>query len=137
MKKLQLLAVLVVGLAAAGTISAQSAAVRAKIPFSFVVNGTTLPAGEYTLRQQDSQPTMIIREADNSVGGLTLIAPITADSDRPAAPRLLFHRYGNEYFLSQVWTSGDRGEKIPLTRRELSLIARANVPGESVTVAVR
>jgi len=134
---LRRLVVFVIGLAAAGTISAQSQTLRANIPFSFVVNGATLPAGDYTLRQQDSQRTMNIRETDNSVGGFTLVAPMTTESARPGTARLVFHRYGNEYFLSQVWTGDDQGEKIPLTRRELGLIASANDPSESVTVALR
>jgi hypothetical protein len=137
MMNLRVFAVFVIGLAATGAVSAQNLTVRANIPFSFVVNGATLPAGEYTLRQQDSQRTMIIHEKDNGVGDMTTIAPLTAQPDRSEAARLVFHRYGNEYFLSQVWTRGDQGDKIPLTRRELGLIASANAPSESVTVALR
>jgi hypothetical protein len=135
--RLRTVVVFVIGLVGAVTVSAQSATVRANIPFSFVVNGSSLPAGEYTLRQQDSQRAMIIRETDNGVGDLTLAAPITAEPSQPGTARLVFHRYGNEYFLSQVWIRGGQGEKVPLTRRELDLIASADVPSESVTVALR
>jgi len=133
---LRTLAAFVIGLAAAGAVSAQSVTVRAKIPFSFVVNGTTLPAGEYTLRQENSPGTMIIRGTDHGVGAMTVVAPPSAPA-RVENPGLVFHAYGNQYFLFQIWTSGDQGSQIPRTHREREVSAHRNTPRQVVVAAVR
>ena len=40
----------------------------------------------------------------------------TADSKKT---KLVFHRYGDQYFLAQIWTEGNnRGSELPKTERE-------------------
>jgi hypothetical protein len=135
--KLRTLAVFAILLAGAGIISAQDQALRAHIPFSFVVNGATLPAGEYTVRQPYSPHAMTIRDTGNGVQEFTLVVPTTGQLTQPGTPRLVFHRYGDQYFLSQVWSSSGQGNDIPLTRRERDLMASRITPDEPVTVALR
>lgn len=43
-------------------------------------------------------------------------------SSKPVGARLVFNRYGEEYFLSQVWTDGGQlGRELPKSKRERSL----------------
>src|SRR5580704_6612036 len=107
---LRTFAAFVIGLAAAGTVSAQSVTLKAKIPFSFVVDGKSLPAGEYSVRQATSA-AMIIQGVDQSASTVTLVSPASAPGSRQEAPRLVFNRYGDQYFLSQIWASGARGSE--------------------------
>jgi hypothetical protein len=51
---LRTVAALAFTLAAAGSLSAEALVFQSNIPFSFVVNGRTLPAGEYSVRQPNS-----------------------------------------------------------------------------------
>jgi hypothetical protein len=134
---LRTLAALAVGLAAAGALSAQSVTLRAKIPFGFVVNGKSLPAGEYTVRQANFPGTMIISGVDHSVGAVTLVSPTSAPSARHETARLVFDGYGGRYFLSQIWTDGTRGSQIPVARSERELVAHGNNPKRAVVATFR
>jgi hypothetical protein len=40
--------------------------------------------------------------------------------------RLIFHRYGNQYFLSQIWTSGQKLGRELLVGRAEQEVARQN-----------
>jgi hypothetical protein len=100
--------------------SAQTVNVKAKVPFSFIVNRATLPAGEYWLNSLDDQGTALaIRNTDSKTTNLVLSNACV--STRGAnKTKLVFHRYGNRYFLSQIWMAGnDRGREIlPGTREK-------------------
>jgi hypothetical protein len=134
---LRTLAVFVIGLAAAGTIPAQSLRVQANIPFSFVVNGKTLPAGEYNVRRATSPDMLSIRAVGGGEGAFSTYAPTTEPSPHQGTARLVFHRYGNQYFLSEVWGSNGQGDQIPPTPRERELIAHGHNPNQPVVVALR
>jgi len=131
------LAAFVMSLTAAGTLAAQSLTVKANIPFNFVVSGATLPAGEYSVGQADSRGPMIVRGGNHDVSAFTLAAPAAAQPDRPGTARLVFHRYGDQYFLYQVWTPDGQGEQIQPTRLERELTAHGNRPIQAVVAALR
>ncbi len=88
------------------SVQAQSGgSLEVNIRFDFQVGNKVLPAGEYTVRRL-SQRSVLIEGAD----GERMIAqtPRTIDSrGRAARERLVFHRYGNQYFLAQVWVARD------------------------------
>jgi hypothetical protein len=75
----------------------------AKIPFDFVVGKRTFPAGEYVV--QPSGLAMQIRHNQ----GKELTWVLTYALTRPMESRdgsFQFHRYGETYFLDQVWRPG-------------------------------
>lgn len=79
----------------------------ANIPFQFSVNGKTLPAGEYLVRQinQESASVVLqIRSCDGHAGAMIQMDSVTGKVQESA--KLLFHRYGNQYFFAQAWTPG-------------------------------
>src|ERR1700693_2371038 len=99
MKK-QLFALLGLGLLfATASAYAQTAALKANIPFNFVVTGKSLPAGEYTIQSLSvNERVLTIRGADKSAN-MIMVSP--CESAKPSAKtRLVFHRYGERYFLS-------------------------------------
>ena len=94
--------------------SAQTVNVKANVPFSFTVNRATLPAGEYSLKSMDEQGTALaIRDLNSKMANLVISNPCR--SSKPASQtKLVFHRYGNHYFLSQIWIAGDdAGRELP------------------------
>jgi hypothetical protein len=133
---LRTLAAFVIGVAAAGAVSAQGVMLRGNIPFSFVVNGTALPAGEYTVLPAKAG-AILIKGFDCRAGAVSLVQPTSAPSGRKAAARLVFNRYGDQYFLSQVWTSGNQGSQLPVTRSERKLLAHSHSPSRAVVAALR
>ena len=72
------------------------------VPFDFIVGNTTLPAGTYTVdRALSSNPNgLVLRGRDGNSTILT--SGITGTSD--GSPRLVFNRYGSQYFLHEIRT---------------------------------
>ena len=90
------------------------------IPFAFHVGEKTLPAGQYRIEpnRRDSDKVWVIRRTDNSAGTVVM-ANQTWSNKVPESAQLIFHRYGDQYFLSQVWTAGaNAGIELPITRQE-------------------
>jgi hypothetical protein len=85
----------------AGSAMAQDHQVKASVPFNFTVNGDRLPAGTYTIGSDISSPHVItITERAKNVHLMAVALP---DSDGPRITnKLVFHKYGNQYFLSEV-----------------------------------
>lgn len=72
-----------------------------KIPFSFVVNGSTLPAGTYSVRQ-----TFFHQQKSVFLNGESASASVFATTfdDSVRGDKLVFHRYGKRFFLTDVAT---------------------------------
>jgi len=115
---------------------------RAQVPFDFVVGDKTLRAGEYHVRALSDAGSPIVIRSEN--GDRAIQLSYNAQSkDKQLRAKLVFHRYGNTYFLSQVWMSGEvTGREIPKTRqertmeRELKAIAANDRAYEVVEVVV-
>jgi hypothetical protein len=85
--------------AMAGTSFAQSNGVRANVPFDFTVGDQLLPAGTYTIKET-SEHMIVIRNHDKPIAALSLV---NGDSNKsPNGGKLKFHRYGSQYFLSEI-----------------------------------
>jgi hypothetical protein len=85
--------------AMAGTSFAQSNGVRANVPFDFTVGDKLLPAGTYTIKEQ-SDHVILIQNHDKPIAAISLV---NGDANRsPNGGKLKFHRYGSQYFLSEI-----------------------------------
>lgn len=127
--KLGLLAVMTI-VAAGVSAKAQSLDYRltANIPFDFSVADKKLPAGKYWIsRAQQSQGDTIvqIRSAEGNANVLRLTIPVNSVEPMRNAS-VVFHRYGEEYFLSQVWSKGGSvGRALPKSHAERELERKA------------
>ena len=93
------------------------------IPFDFVVEKKTLPAGVYTIKNisRNSDATLLIRSADGREAALVVTNPVEVSAAQKES-KLVFRQYGDQYFLSQVWTSGGNvGRQLPKSSTEQSL----------------
>jgi hypothetical protein len=134
--KNQLFALIGLGLLlATASAYAQTGVVKANVPFNFIVDKSELPAGQYTLQGVGlTDSAMAISNADGTAGKLTL--PTTCESREPQSKtKLVFHRYGSQYFLSQIWTEGEaRGKELRRSSRERE-VAMDYTPHNVVVVA--
>ena len=99
---------LIVGLAfVSAVVSAkgQSTQAVAKVPFEFIVGDKTLPSGQYTVRavSDTNKAALMIRGKSSAIRLTNEIQP----NPNKTEARLVFHRYGERYFLSEVWMGGD------------------------------
>lgn len=119
MKHARYAIVLVVMIAAAlvGTGFGQSGApLKANIPFDFQVGNTMLPAGEYRLDQMNS--ILLLASADNGAHAAIAVRRCETLKGQEKS-KLVFHRYGSDYFLSTIWVAGDNaGREVPTSNRE-------------------
>ena len=106
MKNLTAIALFVAaGIVTAGSALAQDHKVTATVPFNFTVNGRTLPAGNYTIGNDANSPR-ILTIADRK-DGVAVMAIAIPDSGYAADNKLVFHRYGSQYFLSEIRTANE------------------------------
>ncbi|HLW85252.1 MAG TPA: hypothetical protein VKR60_08575 [Candidatus Sulfotelmatobacter sp.] len=78
--------------------------VTADIPFAFVVARQTLPAGHYVI-SPTSTDSLGIHDGNNR--GTFVPTQSTERSIHDNTCKLVFRRYGDTYFLSEVWASGN------------------------------
>ncbi len=80
--------------------------IRADIPFDFMVSDTSFPAGSYSVSTL-APGVLLIRSRD----GHESVVVMTRDVQESLTPQdetnLVFNRYGDQYFLAQMWTVGD------------------------------
>lgn len=96
--------------------SAQTIA-KATVPFPFTVGQTEMPAGNYIISSvSDSAIAIMGREKGTNVVGLVRSEqPKTNDG----ATKLVFHKYGDKYFLSQVARGfGGNVIQLPTSKQE-------------------
>jgi hypothetical protein len=121
MKKLMLVAGLiqfVVALALAAPAVAQQSHYTIQVPFPFHIDARVLPAGEYSVGIA-ARGAVQIHGMDHNANA-TFGAPRANQSLRtPHNAELVFHRYGQQYFLSQVWFGGgDQGYGLDVSHTE-------------------
>ena len=115
---------------AAATTSAQSAnRVVADVPFEFSVGYMKMPKGEYRIQIVSSaNDAVLIQTADGQTSALRLSEATDRMKNKTQA-RLVFHRYGERYFLAEVWSGTDTGRRLfksleeSAIERELASIA--------------
>jgi hypothetical protein len=105
-------------LAAASLFAEAAHKVEANVPFAFHVGEKVFPAGRYTVDVFPSN-LLLVRMADSSQS--TAILTSSAGSvTKSTKATLVFNRYGDQYFLFQVWTTDDYvGRELYKTKREL------------------
>ena len=75
--------------------------IRAEIPFDFMVGSKRLPKGEYLIESLNESGTLTIRNAKKGKA-VTFNTIRHKPTDSPKS-KLIFNRYGDQYFLARVW----------------------------------
>ena len=126
-------------LATAAASNAQSSnRIVADIPFEFTVGDRSLPSGQYAVRAANSQGNALIVESKNAKSSaMRLTDPIRPNKTNEQA-RLVFHRYGERYFLAEVWSGSDStGRQLMKSRQERAIERElASIQGSYETVEV-
>jgi len=74
--------------------------VQVTIPFDFSVSGKTLAAGEYLIAPS-GEKGIAFKGVKGNGAAVVLTHPIS--NSKADGPKLVFHRYGDKYFLAQAW----------------------------------
>jgi hypothetical protein len=120
----------------AGVCRAQSRTLEVNVPFAFEVGNKTLPAGSYRVETVLTGNGCLQMLRSNGGGArLTILTMAAATNSAAPAPSLVFHRYANRYFLSQIRTGGGRARELYRTLQEKEL-ARSE-PGVDVAILIQ
>jgi hypothetical protein len=103
------------------------------VPFTFAVGDHSLPAGEYLVLTVTPERSIRIVSTDGKHSAIVNDLPNYATKPSPSS-RLVFHKYGNEYFLTQVWTGGQNVARNPLSSKRAMEIASSGGAPETFTV---
>jgi|SRR5882724_1665356 len=107
----------------------------ANIPFSFVVGGRTLPAGEYTIKPNRRNPEVWLVQSRDGHASAIFTTMAVASIEGQEKSKLVFHKYGDRYFLSQIWSLGDNsGRELLMPRLEREL-AKSTIERETIVLA--
>jgi hypothetical protein len=101
--------------------------IRVNVPFEFHVSAVVLPAGQYEVNvgAHNMQSLVSFDCSASQAQATTTTFPIGGGADALTEGRLVFNKYGETYFLSQVWSPGySQGRAINKSKTE-NEIARA------------
>lgn len=115
-----------------GIMQAQTERALYQIPFSFNAEGVELSSGRYILSPTGAQTGML--RGENGKGVLFILSGMLTSKDRPA--HLTFNKYGDKYFLRQVW-DGKTGSPVPISVEEREILRNqqeAKIGPEKVSV---
>jgi hypothetical protein len=88
----------------------------ARVPFEFAIGNKNLPRDTYRLSRMNEHPEMVLLRGERTG------AFVRANEERVrrdgAPPSLLFHRYGDQYFLREIRWDGTARLDLPETKAE-------------------
>jgi hypothetical protein len=111
---------------------------RADIPFEFRVGTNILQAGRYDVRLSFNHMQGLLNLACHACEGNVSVGTnnVTAENHAGSAGKLVFEKYGDQYFLSSVWSpGGGEASALPKSKTERE-IARNGSPGQTIEVVL-
>jgi hypothetical protein len=105
--------------------------IKAQVPFNFVANGKTMLSGECTIQIMVNGRTALSISSGNQHLFAFAIADESSNPSNKAA--LVFHRYGDRYFLAGIKRPGEIGYELPASKLESEQRA-GNIPKEVFTL---
>ncbi len=111
---------------------AQTTAAVGDIPFEFVAGNMIMPAGNYAISFPNERFTVALTGADRHTHVVNS-NPKEIPSGMEQS-QLVFHKYGDRYFLSEIRTPMG-GREFPISRMEREAISTVSAaPARQVTV---
>jgi hypothetical protein len=111
----------------------QTMMLRSEVPFAFVCGNRTIQAGKYSV--EISERLVHFIDAKGHPVQVIFSNP-QQDSGSEEKPKLVFHKYGDTYFLWQIWT-GDHKADFRMSRTEYNLRASLKTDQGIVILAMR
>jgi hypothetical protein len=117
-------------------VSAQAQMLKATIPFDFSVGQATLPAGDYVVSKPGNSQNVLVIRAENGGGNAFAMTGSVTSASTNDNGKLVFNRYGSQYFLSQVWAAGsDSGHQLRPSKAEREIAKNASKPKVEILTA--
>jgi hypothetical protein len=129
-----LMAVLMMLSGLAGAQLMSNSRIVTQVPFEFVVSNKIVPAGECVVQKATMERTILTMRDNSSRVNIFLAASLNEGSKAADSYALVFKRYGDRYFLSDIKLQGSKiAYHLPESRAEAELRAQ-NVPATEETL---
>jgi hypothetical protein len=127
----------VVLLGSAAAVNAQVTDSITDVPFAFTVGKTTLPRDTYRISRLPGHMEVFQISSEHR-SAIVISQPASSDR-RDDNPRLVFHRYGDSYFLREVRLPGNVAMSLPETAVERDAAERvaSHASPDVVVIAAR
>lgn len=114
----------------------QDGIMKATIPFDFRAGSQRMPAGKYEIDRLSDSVILLRGPAEHKTNFLQVHSAQSSKSQDQGI--LVFNRYGDSYFLRQVWTAGSTiGQECSKSRTEKEAsLAQSNHTPTRVELAV-
>jgi hypothetical protein len=124
-------------LAGTSPASAQYNTLEVRVPFEFMVGEADLPRDTYHVSRVDGHTDVLLVRGGRRA--IFLLGRTVEPRPGVTMPHLVFHRYGDQYFLRQIRFLGTLGVSLPESRAERDAAERqaADFEVESVAIAAR
>ena len=113
-----LVVVATLALVSASATNAQTRSkLHANVPFDFTVGNKDLAAGEYDINGLfNSGDTIVVSNGDKAA---IRLSSALISSEPQKNNKLVFHKYGERYFLAEVWRAGEStGRRLVTSKAE-------------------
>ena len=109
-------------------------AIATQVPFQFVVGDRVVPAGKCILQAANAADDTILIRNDDKMVRLFSATSLGEARQSAASNELVFHKYGDRFFLAAVRLQGSRVEyQVPQSREEIGL-RQQNQPSAEETI---
>jgi len=118
---------------------AQTKELVADIPFDFTVCREQFSAGKYHIRPlSNANPNVVLVQSENKRSSEIVCAHDVQSRKAVTTGKLIFHRYGTQYFLSEMWMVGEKiGTQVVKSEKEEALQKEVRgVKREKITIKV-
>ena len=117
--------------------NAQGVNVKANVPFDFTIGKSSLPAGAYNIQSLATATGSVLAIRGENAAKNMLASANNAETLNPSPnSRLVFHRYGDQYFLSQIWLQGEKvGRQFRISRREAEMAKSVQTSEDVIVLA--
>jgi len=95
---------------------------KVEIPFDFSVGDKTFPAGTYSITRVFPDKSALLLSSEDQREAINILTHSVQAQESPKTGKLIFHRYGETYFLFQIWESDAlQGRQLSKSRTEQSI----------------
>jgi len=95
----------------------------------------TFPAGVYSVTRVNQEKIMLRLSSEDGREAINVITSPVQAKESPKTAKLIFRRYGETYFLSQIWEPDDvDGRQLPKSRTERSVERDLTKRGEEPAI---
>jgi hypothetical protein len=105
------------------------------VPFGFIAGDRSLPAGDYSVQVNPERGSVVLHQEGQSP--LILLTNQRESTNTPPRGKLVFKRYGANFFLSEVWNQDNAtGQALTPSAAEKEM-ARHKQPEQILVVQAR